>query len=118
MHQVSSPADLDIAFDRRGSKSVEKPSGVLVANESIPLAANDRDGRLHQCRIIGELAVPGVQNVGTALSEFSLRPVLDFDSLGRCRGNARPIRQSEDAQALAVHPVERLRQNAPIDLRP
>jgi len=64
MHQVSSPADLDIAFDRRGSKSVEQPSSVLIAAESIPFAANDRDRRLHECRIIGELAVLGVQNVG------------------------------------------------------
>ena len=33
-------------------------------NKSVPFAADDRDRRLYQSRVIGEIAVPGVQNVG------------------------------------------------------
>ena len=63
MHQMRGPADLDVALDGRSGEGVEQPSCVLVANEPIPFAANDRDRRLYQGRIVGEIAVPGVQNV-------------------------------------------------------
>ena len=64
MHQMCGPADLDVAFDRRSSESVEQPARVLIRDKSIPFAADDRDRRLHQSRIIGEIAVPGVQDIG------------------------------------------------------
>src|SRR5512132_1792519 len=64
MHQVRGPADLDVALDGRSGESVEQPSRALVANETVPFAAKDRDRRLDQSRGVGEIAVPGVQNVG------------------------------------------------------
>src|SRR5262245_55208332 len=63
MHQVGAAADLDVALDRRGLESIEQPRRIGVGNEPVPLAADDRDRRLHTAWIISQLAVPGAQDV-------------------------------------------------------
>src|SRR5262249_28160283 len=55
--------DLDIALDRRRREGIEQPARVLVGDHAVPFATNDRDRRLNERRIVGELAMPGMDDV-------------------------------------------------------
>jgi hypothetical protein len=64
MHEMSTAADLYVALYRGGSERVKQPPRVLVGNESVPLAPDDRDGRLDERGLITELTMPSMDNVG------------------------------------------------------
>src|SRR5262249_52939410 len=63
MHQMGCAANLDVALDRRRREGIEQPTRVLVRDHAIPFAANDCDRRVNKGRIVGELAVPGMDDV-------------------------------------------------------
>src|SRR6185437_7059866 len=52
MHQMRGAADFDVALCRRTGEGIEEPARILVGNETVPFAADDRHRRPHQRRII------------------------------------------------------------------
>src|SRR5882757_9531991 len=63
MHQMGAAADLDIAFAGRLSEGVEQPARVVIRHQPVPFAADNRNRRTDLRRIVGELAVPGLDDL-------------------------------------------------------
>src|SRR4051812_219298 len=63
MHQMGAAADLDVAFAGRLREGVEQPMGVVIQHQPVPCAANDRNRRTDLSRVIGKLAVPGLDDL-------------------------------------------------------
>ena len=56
-------ADLDVAPHRGGVHRVEQAGRVGIGPHSIPGAADDRDRRTDQARVVAEFARPGVEDI-------------------------------------------------------
>src|SRR5262249_44735464 len=63
MHQVRGAPDLDVTLQRRLREGVDQPPRVGVADQPVPLAANDRDRYAHLCWIVRELPVPRLDDI-------------------------------------------------------
>src|SRR5665647_2001068 len=63
MHQMGATANLDVTLFRRLSKGIEQPFRVVVQHQPVPLTTDDGDRRADQRRIIGQMAVPRLDDL-------------------------------------------------------
>ena len=108
-------ADLDVALYRRLGERVEQPARIVIPHQPVPFAADDRDRRADLRRVIGELAVPGLDDLaeraerrldpggiaraalGIAV-EIALAPVLEM----KARQHRRLVRRNIFDEALPL----------------
>src|SRR2546430_15941113 len=63
MHEMRRTRDLHVAPQPRCLEGIEQPARIDIAAQAVPLAADDRDGGLHEAGVVGERAGPGVEDV-------------------------------------------------------
>src|ERR1700722_7702063 len=63
VHEMGRVSDLHVAFHGRGFQRIEEPVSIGVGSEAVPFAADNRDRRADEARIVAEVAGAGGSDV-------------------------------------------------------